>query len=100
MFTLSTSAADRLGIETGAVTETSLDGASMKAMPYGALIYAPDGAAWAYTNPEGLIYVREPVTIDRVDGDLVFLVDGPVLGTKVVSVGAAELFGIEYGIGK
>lgn len=98
--TLTERAAERLGITIGEVTQTSVDGTTQMVMPYGALIYDPDGTTWAYTNPEGLVYVRAPVTVDRVDGDRVVLQEGPASGTDVVSVGAAELYGIEYGIGE
>lgn len=98
--TLSSSAAHRLGIEIDAVAETAIEGTARKVMPYGALIYHPDGTTWAYTNPEDLVYIRAPLTVDRVDGDRVLLRSGPSAGTAVVSVGAAELYGIEDGIGK
>lgn len=98
--TLSASAAERLGIEVGQVADAAAEGDTRKIMPYGALIYDPDGSTWAYTNPEGLVYVRAPLTVDRVEGDQVLLLDGPPSGTDVVRVGAAELYGIEYGIGK
>ena len=34
-----------------------------------------------------------------IDGDLAVLSHGPPSGTEVVTVGAAELFGAEFGIG-
>ncbi len=98
--TLSASAYDRLGIEIGEVAGSAAEGDERKTMPYGALIYDPDGSTWAYTTPEELVYVRAPLTVDRIDGDQVLLLDGPSSGTQVVKTGAAELYGIEYGIGK
>jgi len=40
--------------------------------------------------------VRQEIEIDRVDGDSVMLSDGPPAGTKVVTVGAAEVWGTEF----
>ena len=65
---------------------------------FAALLYDADGRSWAYTNPTPLTFVREPVTVDRVDGDRAYLRSGPAPGTAVVTVGAAELLGVEYGV--
>jgi len=43
--------------------------------------------------------VREPIEITRISGDDVVLSSGPVVGTAVVTVGAAELVGAEAGLG-
>ena len=67
-------------------------------MPYAALLYDTDGRAWAYTSPEPLIFVRSRLTIERIEAQNVFLLNGPPPGTSVVTVGAAELFGTELGI--
>jgi hypothetical protein len=90
--TLTEGAVARLAIETTRVTEDL-------AIPYGALLYDAQGEAWAYTNPEPLVYVRAAIEVDRIDGDRVLLTDGPTPGTAVVSVGAAELYGVESGVG-
>lgn len=71
-----------------------------KVIPYSALIYDVKGDAWAYTNPEPLTYVRAPVTIDYIDGEWAYLSEGPAEGTAVVTLGAAELYGAETGVGK
>jgi hypothetical protein len=68
--------------------------------PYAAVIYGLQGDTWLYTNPEPLTFVREPVTIDYIDGDLAILAEGPPAGTVVVTAGAAELYGTEFGVGK
>lgn len=97
--TLSASAAGRLGIETAAVTEERIDGVDRTVMPYAALIYDADGTTWAYTNPEGLLFIREAVTVERIEGDLAILRAGPAVSTLVVTVGGAELWGAEHGVG-
>lgn len=69
-------------------------------VPYGALMYDAKGTTFVYTNPEPLVFVRHPVTVEYVEDDLAVLVAGPPRGTSVVTVGVAELQGIEFGVGK
>jgi hypothetical protein len=64
-------------------------------VPYGAVYYDAQGAAWVYVNARPLAFERQRVAIDRVVGDLAVLTDGPPVGTKVVTVGAALLYGVE-----
>jgi hypothetical protein len=97
--TLSEKAAQRLGIETAEVSSEEIDGSRRQVIPYGAVIYDTKGATWAYTSPEPLTFVRQPVTINAIDGDRAVLSEGPGDGTTVVSVGAAELYGTEYEVG-
>jgi hypothetical protein len=65
---------------------------------YAALIYDEQGASWVYTAPSPLTYLRASVVVDRIEGNRVFLSKGPPAGTKVVTVGAAEVFGAESDI--
>ena len=39
-----------------------------------------------------------PVTVDRIEGKRVFVSKGPAAGTKVVTVGATEVYGAELEI--
>jgi hypothetical protein len=103
--TLIESASNRLGIETAPVREELIaprDGkgtpALRKVIAYSAVIYDTSGAAWAYTNPQPLAFVREPLDIEYSRGDLTVLRAGPASGTPVVVVGAAELYGTETGV--
>lgn len=89
-------AAERLDIQTAQVSEEQ--GALV--VPYSTLIYGLHGETWLYTSPGPLTYVRHPITVERIEGDLAFLSDGPELGTEVVTVGVAELYGEETGIKK
>jgi hypothetical protein len=96
---LTEEAAKRLAIETAPAQEASADGTSAQvAIPYAAVLYEPEGATFTYTNPEPLVFVRQPITVDRIEGDLAYLTEGPPVGTTVVIVGAAELYGSETGI--
>jgi hypothetical protein len=104
--TLVEQASQRLGIETAPVRQMSIAAlgtgggtSEMRiAIPYSAVIYDTTGKAWAYTSPEPLVYVREPISIDYTEGDLTVLLAGPALGMQVVVIGAAELYGAETGV--
>ncbi len=101
--TLTERAAERIGIETVQIREeamTRLDGPVMrKVIPYGAIMYDKKGDTWTFTNPQPLVYVRHPITVESIDGDQVVLAEGPPTGTAVVMVGAAELMGAEHKYG-
>jgi hypothetical protein len=94
-------AAERLGIETEPVRTVPVPGTqSAETIPYAALLYGSSGETWTYTNPSPLIFVRSRVTVERIDGAVAVLSDGPAPGTAVVTVGAAELLGAEDGVGE
>ena len=100
--TLSSHVAQRLGIATQAVREptgTSRGKASV-IIPYAAVLYDPEGHTWTYTSPRSLVFVRTPIRVSRIKGNVAVLASGPRRGTKVVTVGAAELLGIEYEVGE
>jgi hypothetical protein len=61
-------------------------------VPYAAVLYDAVGKTWVYTNPAPLLFIRQPIQIDAIRGDDVLLVDGPPVGTTVVTVGGAELY--------
>lgn len=89
--TLTEDAAKRLDIQTVTVRG---DGGQI-VIPYAAILYDTQGDTWVYTNPEPLIFVRSPITVDRIEGDEAFLSAGPPSGSAVVTLGATELFGSE-----
>jgi hypothetical protein len=93
-------AAERLGIETVVIREEQMEGAQRLVVPYAAVIYGLQGETWAYTNPEPLVFVREPIDIEYIQGDMAVLLDGPAVGTQIVTVGVAELYGAETGVSK
>jgi hypothetical protein len=64
-------------------------------IPYAALIYNDEAKTFVYTSPKSLEFLRAPVTVDRIEGNRVLLKDGPPAGTKVVTVGTAEVYGTE-----
>lgn len=75
-------------------------GTSRLIVPYAAVIYDVNGATWVYTNPKPLVFIRQSISIDYIEGDLAFLTAGSSAGTKVVTVGGAELYGAETGVSK
>lgn len=91
---LTDDAAKRIDIQTVKIGAAS-GGAKQTTIPYAAVLYDTEGKTWTYTNPDGLTFVRSPITIDHMDGDLAVLKEGPAAGTSVVTTGAAELYGSE-----
>jgi ABC-type oligopeptide transport system substrate-binding subunit len=65
-------------------------------VPYAALLYDSSGKTWVYTNPAPRVYQRQAVTVAKVEDGLVTASAGPAVGTTIVTVGAAELFGAEF----
>ena len=94
---LTEEAAQRLDIQTAPVREEQVNGTQRKVIPYAAVIYDLKGETWTYTNPEPLTFVRQPITVDHIEGDKAVLSDGPAAGTEVVTVGVAELYGTDTG---
>ena len=92
---LTEKAAERLDIQTGLVRDEEVSGIQRKVIPYAAVLYDPTGQAWAYTNPEPLVFIRQAIVIDHIKGDMAVLSEGPDSGMAVVTVGATELFGSE-----
>ncbi|WP_299447878.1 hypothetical protein [uncultured Phycicoccus sp.] len=92
--TLTDDAADRIGLELGQVTRT----ADTTSIPYAALIYDGQGAAWVYVEDTPLSFVRRAVDVRRVEGRRVVVDEGLADGARVAMTGATELYGAELGI--
>ena len=89
---LTEQAAKRLDVQTAPVAA----GAGGKlVIPAAAVEYNNDGTTFAYTNPEPFAYVQQAITVDSINADQAVLSAGPAAGTQVVTVGAAELLGVE-----
>lgn len=99
--TLSEKAMQRIDLKTDLVREQQVSrSASMrKIVPYGSLIYDPQGQAWIYTSPQPRTFVRHKVVVDYIAGDKAFLKVGPPAGTVIATVGVAELYGTEFKVG-
>jgi hypothetical protein len=83
--------ARRTGLEIGLVRQSG----TRQVVPYAALIYDAEGKTYVYMSPKPLSYLREPVTVERIEGRRALLSDGPPAGTQVVTTGAAEVYGTE-----
>lgn len=101
--TLTEQAAERLGIQAQAVREEEVDGTMKLVVPYSAVIYGLNGETFVYIRnpePDSLTFMRALIVVDRIEGGRALLSDGPALGTHVVTVGVAELYGADTGVGK
>lgn len=101
--TLTERAAERLDIQSEEVREEEVDGSMKMVVPYAAVIYDLNGNTFAYVrnpSPDSLKFIRTSIIVERIDGGLAILSNGPALGTHVVTVGVAELYGAETGVGK
>ncbi len=94
--TVTEKAAKRLDIQTG---EVAREGSTELSAPYAAILYDIGGGTWVYTMPQPLTFVRQSVVVASIKGNKVVLKEGPAPGTKIVTVGVAELYGAEKGVG-
>jgi hypothetical protein len=92
--TLVKDAVTRIGLET-----TPVGGqAGALSIPYAAVVYDADGGTWTFVELEPGVFQRAPIAIASVNDDTAVLTAGPQPGSAVVTVGAAELVGVEAGI--
>jgi hypothetical protein len=95
---LTADAATRLGIATQLVREEQVGAGVKTVMSYAAILYDASGDTWVYVSREPLVFVRERITVESIEGDRAILSSGPAAGTSVVTVGATELYGTEFGV--
>src|SRR5215831_9486129 len=98
---LTSGAIQRLGIATQPVRPAPAPAAATGArevIPYSAVVYDTDGSTWAFVNTVPRSYLRQPITIAAINGNVALLSKGPPVGARVVTVGSAELLGTEYNI--
>jgi hypothetical protein len=88
-------AENRIDLKTAAIAQAA-DGMQI---PYSALLYDPEGKTWAFVRIGDHTFQRQAVTVDHISGDAAFLSAGPKVGSEVVTIGAAELYGAEQGVG-
>jgi cobalt-zinc-cadmium efflux system membrane fusion protein len=69
-------------------------------VPTSAVLYDVHGGAWVYVSGSPREYRRQRVELLQTEGSNAVLSRGLTAGVKVVSAGAAELFGTEFGAGK
>jgi hypothetical protein len=69
-------------------------------VPAAAVLYDIHGGTWVYENTATHTFTRRRIGVRYMSDSGAVLARGPKAGVKVVTVGAAELFGNEFGIGK
>jgi RND family efflux transporter MFP subunit len=70
-----------------------------RVVPVKTILYDVLGGTWVYQQTADRTFARQRVSVQFVDGDRAVLASGPPLGSLVVTDGAAELFGTEFGVG-
>ena len=68
--------------------------------PWSAVLHDVHGGTWVYEEISPQTFVRRRVHVRFVSGAEAVLADGLKPGTRIVTDGAAELFGTEFGFGK
>jgi hypothetical protein len=94
---LDRTAATRLDVHTVAVAPGA-SGGSNKVIPYAALLYDAVGRTFTYVRVKPLTFERTSIDVASVEGERVLVSSGLPAGVRVVTVGAAELIGIESGV--
>ncbi len=95
---LTEKAIERIDLQTAKVEERTLS-VGETVVPYSALIYDEHGGTWVYISPSPRTFQRFEVQVDRIEGNDVILTAGPEAGTVIATVGVAELYGTEFGVG-
>ena len=95
--TLTQLGANRIGLETAKVTVGQSGEATL---PYSALLYEPNGQAAVYVSTGTLSFQRAFVTVGTITGNTVTVTSGVTPGQRVATDGAAELLGVQNGVGQ
>ncbi|HWB00652.1 MAG TPA: efflux RND transporter periplasmic adaptor subunit [Pirellulales bacterium] len=69
-------------------------------VPWSSIVHDIQGGTWLYVRTAEHTYARRRVAVRYVDGALAVLDHGPEIETPVVTAGAMELFGTEFGFAK
>ncbi len=70
-----------------------------RAIALSAVIYDAGGGTWVYQKVADGRFTRRRVDVARVEGGSAVLAQGPDVGAELVTTGAAQLFGVEFGAG-
>lgn len=69
-------------------------------LPWSAVIHDIHGGTWVYEMTAEHTFARRRILVRFARKDLAVLASGPAAGAKIVTAGAAELFGTEVGFSK
>lgn len=75
-------------------------GGPQKTIPWSAVMHDINGGTWVYEQTAPLTYVRRRVQVRYVVDDMASLASGPAIGAKIVTTGAVEIYGTEFGFAK
>jgi cobalt-zinc-cadmium efflux system membrane fusion protein len=76
-------------------------GSQQRVVPWSAVMHDINGGTWVYEKTAEHTYVRRRIQVRYVLDDLAVLENGgPSVGAKIVTAGAVELFGTEFGFAK
>jgi hypothetical protein len=89
----------RLGQRVGVTLALRAEEESL-VVPWASVLHDVHGGQWVYESTAPQTFVRRRVQVARVAGAEAVLASGPKPGAKIVTDGAAELFGTEFGAGK
>ncbi|MDF2146230.1 efflux RND transporter permease subunit [Knoellia sp. p5-6-4] len=92
---LEAQAAKRLSVDTTTVVRRG----DHLVVPTSATFVDPEGHWWVYTSPEPLVFERHGITVATEADGMAYLSEGPPAGTKVVTTGVPEIYGVEDAVG-
>jgi hypothetical protein len=67
-------------------------------VPASAVIYDPSGKTYAFVAVGRLAFTEVPIVVNQINGNAAYLGKGPRAGSRVVSRGAEELYGVQTGV--
>ncbi|AKT42704.1 efflux RND transporter periplasmic adaptor subunit [Chondromyces crocatus] len=82
------------------VTLETTRSTEVRVVPWSSVVFDAVGGAWVYLQTAPHAYERSRIDLLRVENDHALFTRGPAKDARVVHVGAAELFGVEFGVGK
>jgi RND family efflux transporter MFP subunit len=68
-------------------------------VPLAAIVRDANGGSWVYEQRDSVTFIRRQVDVASVSEGRAILSRGPAAGTRIVTAGAIELFGTEFGAG-
>ena len=81
-------------------TLSLLGDADSLVVPWSSVVHDINGGTWVYEEVAPRKYARRRVQVRYVTDGLASLAAGPPVGSKIVTAGAVELFGTEFGFAK
>jgi len=89
-------AGERIAVEIPTIESQS----ESLAIPFQSVLHDIYGGQWVYEQTAEHTYARRRIQVTRLAGAEAILASGPPVGSKIVTDGAAELFGTEFMTGK